>query len=317
VPTALRVGRQIGKGICLLSLNRQRSIFLGVAILTIVGSIFLPRAPLNVELLVTGALIVFLGVPHGALDTLYIRKVLGIRSKRRIGLTLVAYVAISVAVVWLWIANPLLFLLGFLLASGFHFSGDPEEGATVLTRIIVGSAVIVLPSLLHASELIQLYALLTNPSVAGVVVAISVSFAYAVVVLGAVAILIEMVKSRPKIAAELLVVILLATFAPPLLAFTVYFCLMHSARHILRTVAIVDTSRRAFILECIVPMAGVLIVGGVAWSLQSTISIDAKAVQILFVILAALTAPHMMIVEPVRFRGWVDAPQTSKSSLEK
>ena len=301
----------------MLSLNRQTAIFLVVAILTIFGSIFLPRAPMIVELLVTGALIVFLGVPHGALDTLYIRKVLGIRSKPQIGLTLVAYVAISVAVIWFWIINPLGFLIGFLVASGFHFSGDPEKGATIPTRLIVGMAVIVLPSILHASELIHLYGLLTHPSAARVVVAISVPIAYAVVPFGAAAILFEMAQRRSKIAIELLAVILLATFAPPLLAFTVYFCLMHSARHIIRTVAIVDTSRRDFILECIVPMAGVLIVGGVAWSLQSTISIDAKAIQILFVILAALTAPHMMIVEPVRFRGWQDAPAVSLSRIEK
>jgi membrane protein YdbS with pleckstrin-like domain len=67
---------------------------------------------------------------------------------------------------------------------------------------------------------------------------------------------------------------------------------------------IVPISRRAFVIECILPMVAVLLVGGVAWRIQAVLPVDAKAIQILFVILAALTAPHMIIVEPFRFRGW-------------
>jgi Brp/Blh family beta-carotene 15,15'-monooxygenase len=287
-----------------LSLAHQRSTFLVVAIVAIAASLILPRPPANVELIVAGALIVFLGVPHGALDILYIRRVLGIRIPRQFVLTLLSYVAISGLVVWLWVIAPQIFLMAFLVASGFHFSGDPERGASLLTRVATGVGVVALPVLFHSAELQHLYSLLTNRGAAETVVEISHPLAIGVGFVGAVAMTLEITRKHFAIAGELAAVLLLATMAPPLLAFTIYFCMMHSARHILRTAEIVPISRRAFVIECILPMVAVLLVGGVAWRIQAVLPVDAKAIQILFVILAALTAPHMIIVEPFRFRGW-------------
>lgn len=272
--------------------------------MAIAASLILPRPPANVELIVAGALIVFLGVPHGALDILYIRRVLGIRLPRQFVLTLLSYMAISGLVVWLWVAASQAFLMVFLAASGFHFSGDPERGASLLTRVATGVGVVALPVFLHSAELQHLYSLLTNRGAAEAVVEISYPVAIGIGLGGAVAMTLEITRKHFAIAGELAAVLLLATMAPPLLAFTIYFCLMHSARHILRTAEIVPISRRAFIIECVLPMVAVLLVGGVAWRMQDVLPIDAKVIQILFVILAALTAPHMIIVEPIRFRGW-------------
>ena len=288
----------------MLSLAHQRSIFLLVAIVAIAASIILPRPPASVELIVAGALIVLLGVPHGALDILYIRRVFGIRLPRQFVLNLLSYLAISGLVVWLWVAAPLIFLMGFLIASGFHFSGDPERGASPFTRVATGVGVVALPALFHSAELQHLYSLLTNRGAAETVVETSYPVAIGVGLVGAGAMTLEIMRKHFTIAGELAAVLLLATMAPPLLAFTIYFCLMHSARHILRTAEIVPISRRAFVIECVLPMVAVLLVGGAAWRMQAVLPVDAKAIQILFVILAALTAPHMIIVEPIRFRGW-------------
>lgn len=298
----------------MLSLANQRSIFLVLAMTATAASIILPRPPANVELIVAGALIVFLGVPHGALDILYIRRVLGIRLPRQIALTLLSYVAISGLVVWLWMAAPLIFLIGFLIASGFHFSGDPDRGASPFTRVATGVGVVALPVLFHAAELQHLYSLLTNRWAAETVVQISNPLAIGVGFVGAGAIVLEIMRKHFAIAGELAGVLLLAAMAPPLLAFTIYFCLMHSARHILRTAELVPISRRAFMIECVLPMVTVLLAGCVAWQLQAVLPVDAKVIQILFVILAALTAPHMVIVEPIRFRGW-RGPENPVSDL--
>jgi Brp/Blh family beta-carotene 15,15'-monooxygenase len=302
------------EGTGVLSLAHQRSIFLVVAIVAIAASIILPRPPANAELIVPGALIVFLGVPHGALDILYIRRVLGIRLPRHFVLTLLSYLAISGVVVWLWVAAPLIFLIGFLMASGFHFSGDPERGASPFTRVATGVGVVALPVLFHAAELQHLYSLLTNRGAAETVVEISYPLAVGVVFVGALAVAIEITRRHFAIAGELAIVLLLVTVAPPLLGFTIYFCLMHSARHILRTAELVPISHRAFVIECVLPMVAVLLAGCVAWQLQAVLPMDAKVIQILFVILAALTAPHMVIVEPIRFRGW-NGPDDPASDL--
>ena len=44
-----------------------------------------------------------------------------------------------------------------------------------------------------------------------------------------------------------------------------------------------------------VPVALHLIEGG---------SLDARTLQVVFIGLAALTVPHMMLIEPLRLRGW-------------
>jgi hypothetical protein len=48
----------------------------------------------------------------------------------------------------------------------------------------------------------------------------------------------------------------------------------------------------------------VFVSGTVAWQFRSGLTIDAKIIQILFVMLGALTVPHMIIVEPIRIKGW-------------
>ncbi|MFZ4508797.1 MAG: Brp/Blh family beta-carotene 15,15'-dioxygenase [Fimbriimonas sp.] len=286
------------------SVATQRSIFLVSAVALVLVSALLTRPDTGADLLVAGALIVALGVPHGALDVLYLRKILRVRPTSRLLLALLGYVGVAVGVVVVWLLSPVVFLMGFLAASGFHFSGDPEEGASTLMRISVGMGVIALPSLRHGQELEYLYGLLTNPSAASVLVQISLPLAMLVVGIAVVALIVETTRKRYGNALELIGILLTATFVSPLLAFTTYFCLMHSARHILRTVELANLRWRAMLVECTLPMLSVLVVGAVAFRLSPAKGLDAKVIQILFVSLAALTAPHMIIVEPIRFRGW-------------
>lgn len=285
-------------------INWQRNVYLVAAVVFLIGSLVLPRFESNTEVIVTGALILFLGVPHGALDLLYLRKVIGVRSPVSIGLSLLAYVATSSLIVVLWLSSPLVFLVAFLILSGFHFSGDPVGKVSLLTRIAVGSGVILLPSLMHRSETEHLYGLLTSQSVAENVISVQYPLALATILIGIVALAIEIRKRNYNVAAELLIGGLLATVAPPLLAFTIYFCLMHSARHVVRTSELIRIPKRAFFLECVLPMLGVFVSGLVAWQFRSGLTIDAKIIQVLFVMLGALTVPHMIIVEPIRLKGW-------------
>jgi len=288
----------------MVSINWQRTVFVVSALAFLLGSFFIPRFDSNTEVIVTGALILFLGVPHGALDLLYLRKVIGVRSPLGIGLSLLTYIATSSLVVILWLTSPLLFLVAFLIISGFHFSGDPVGKVSPLTRFAIGSGVIVFPSIVHTRETEHLYALLTSQAIAETVVKIQYPLAFATMLIGIMALAIEIRKRDYKAVAELVTVGMLATIAPPLLAFTIYFCLMHSARHIVRTSELILLPKRAFFLECLLPMLGVFVSGTVAWQFRSGLTIDAKIIQILFVMLGALTVPHMIIVEPIRIKGW-------------
>jgi Brp/Blh family beta-carotene 15,15'-monooxygenase len=106
---------------------------------------------------------------------------------------------------------------------------------------------------------------------------------------------------------ELFSVGILSVLAPPLVSFTLFFCAMHSARHILRTIDYSAQSSRFFVLgAALLPMFGVLVVSLLAWHFLGSTPLDARIVQIVFVGLAALTVPHMALVERVRLAGWVN-----------
>ncbi len=107
---------------------------------------------------------------------------------------------------------------------------------------------------------------------------------------------------------ELAALTLLAVAAPPLIAFTVFFCTMHSARHVMRTLKLAGNASPTFLsLAATVPMAGVLALSLIAWRYFPESSIDSRIVQFIFVGLAALTVPHMALVEQARVSGWMKA----------
>jgi hypothetical protein len=81
---------------------------------------------------------------------------------------------------------------------------------------------------------------------------------------------------------------------------------MHSARHILRTARYAQTTSLSFLwMAALFPMLGVAGLTLLAWWLMADHPIDSRLIQIVFVGLAALTVPHMVLVEPVRARGWI------------
>lgn len=104
---------------------------------------------------------------------------------------------------------------------------------------------------------------------------------------------------------ELLAVGALTTLAPPLIGFAVFFCGMHSARHILRTIAYGRPMEPWMVLVSgLIPM-GIVLAGSVlGWEFLGNTSFDARLVQLVFVGLAALTVPHMALIERVRLSGW-------------
>jgi hypothetical protein len=107
-------------------------------------------------------------------------------------------------------------------------------------------------------------------------------------------------------ALEIGCVVILSVTATPLVSFTLFFCGMHSARHILRTIDYSGrASKRVLLMAGLLPMIGVLIVSAAAWYFLKGVPLEARIIEIVFVGLAALTVPHMILVERVRISGWV------------
>ena len=283
----------------------QGIVFCVLALLATCGTQLIGRFSPQTELILLAALIVVLGVPHGALDTLFAKRLYGIHTLRGwLGFGGI-YLLLAAAIVGLWLVAPAGFLVGFLVISAVHFSGDPAAGTPQIVRLLYAGTVLVFPSFFYAEEMSQLFGHLVGREAAH---AVSVGLSWlAWPWLGAVILVVfERVCRDWLTALEITAVSGLALLTPPLVAFTVFFCGMHSARHILRTADYSGRSEvRLLAVAALLPMLGVLAASAGAWYFLQDTALDARVIQIVFVGLAALTVPHMALVERVRFSGWL------------
>jgi len=274
------------------------------AILVAGASVLLERPERWIELTAVAIAIALFGVPHGGLDTVFARQLHGLRGLRDWGLFATLYSLLAAAVVGVWLVAPMFFLLGFLLISAVHFSGDPQAGTNRVSRALYGGAVIVLPTGLHSAEVGELFGLLAGTQAAGLVTPVLAALALPWLAALAAAAVAEAGRS-PRTSLEFLAVGALMFLAPPLTAFAVFFCGMHSARHILRTFDwAARPGRWPMMASGLVPTVAVVAGGAAIWWWRDDVPFDAQVVQLVFVGLAALTVPHMALVERVRLSGW-------------
>lgn len=281
----------------------QRRVFLLAAATAAVAAVFGARLPPTVEVVVLAAAVLLLGVPHGALDALHARDEQRLSRLRDWVAFVTAYVALALAVVCVWTAAPSASLVALLGFSAFHFSGDLESNSPLPLRVVHGLAPICLPALLHRKELGELFAALSPTETA---LDLAAGLEVLSVPLLVSATLFAAVYARRHAAATLEVVATAAmcAVAPPLLGFLVYFCLLHSWRHVDRTRRLYRPARTALLWSAVLPTVATAGLAAVAWAALDPTSLRAGVLQIVFVGLAALTVPHMLLIERIRLRGW-------------
>jgi len=286
------------------ALRAQGLMFCGLAAAVSVASMLLPPLTDGVELLLISGLILALGVPHGALDTVFARQVYQLRSTKAWLVAALLYGGLMALVILTWMWSPTGFLIGFLLLSIAHFAGDLEPGVRVSSRILYAGAVLVLPSLRFESDVARLFGFLAGPA-SGVSLAAALSaLAWPWLACCAAAALIE-TRQHWRASVEILAIVVLALCASPLVGFAVFFCGMHSLRHVIRTYQYAD--RASWVLlagAAAVPMLIVLLATAAVWLFLDQSTLSQGVTQLLFVGLAALTVPHMVLVERVRLSGW-------------
>ena len=281
-------------------LRVQGQFFCAISLALVVASLAGLRANAGDELLAVGALVLLLGVPHGSLDVVVARRLWNLSGTGAWVVFAVRYLGLAVLVVGLWWVAPTLFLGAFLGFSALHFGADPAAGVSWPTRVLYGGTVVVLPALRHGAELQQLMGLVAGPASAAVVV--PTLCLLAAPWLGAIGLACAWeVRTSWLAAAELAALAAVSVTAPPLVAFTLYFCAMHSPRHILRTISArqgIDV--RHALAMALWPTLAVFAMAVLAGLLASAIPLEKRLLQLLFVGLAALTLPHMVLLERAR-----------------
>ena len=280
--------------------QQQGLIFGVVATVISLVSVLAPSVDPLASLLLIATLIFFLGVPHGALDPCFAQKLLAVKGWQGWLFFVVIYLSLAGGVVVVWWQAPLVFMSGFLIISILHFSRDLAPTTAKITALLYGGTVIVLPTLFYFSEMLELFTLIVYAENAETIVVALRALAWPWVAALAISLCFEVNKNW-RVGFEIFSVSLLALAAQPLIAFTVYFCGMHSLRHMLRTQQYVNLPVSRLLWICLLPMLGVSVLVTLGWLYLPATSYDSRILQFVFVTLAALTVPHMLLVDRARY----------------
>ena len=251
------------------------------------------------------ALVVFIGLPHGAFDAAISLSMLRSAKKIiRLAGILICYLLLAIIVVLVWYQLPEFSLLVFLIISVIHF-GLADYGASP-TRIkwahviAHGGIVAIWLPVIHKSEVEELFAILTNgptPFLWDIMMILLVFW-----IGGALLHLYQTLRSKKQylVGIELIGLIALAWIATPLVTFAIYFCLFHSRRHFIfiwKQLQPISSKQVLINSALLLSAASWLIGAGLYWYLHLEMSASNAALQTIFIGLAALTVPHMMLID--------------------
>ena len=276
-------------------------LFSVAAIVAILGiALRMPAPPLPVQAAVLGVLVATLGLPHGALDPLIARRAGLWRTPLGFAGFNLGYLAIVALVVGVWLLAPTASLVGFLVVSGIHFGADWNGGRSVVLRSLTGVGLLTLPAFAHHDEVAGIYRTLAGTG-GGVVADVQSWLGPAAIVAMLIGAALAL-RRRPTDALEILLATTLALVAPPLIFFALYFCALHSARHLRHGFAEERGSGRLAVLitvaYTVVPIVavGILTAVFVGDFAPGGSLADGWIIRLVFIGLAALTVPHMIVI---------------------
>lgn len=256
-----------------------------------------PGVPLIVQTAVIAVLVAVLGVPHGALDPVVARRVGLWRTPAGLAGFTLGYLAVSVAVVGIWFVAPVLSLLTFLVISAAHFGGDWNADRPWPLRLLAGAGLLSLPALADRDAVADIYMVLAGERASDI--ATVQSLIAPALLVGMIAAAVTAARRRPHEGIELALAALLALTTPPLVFFIVYFCLLHSARHLregFRDERGTLPTRATVAIVIGATAAPLLVALGVLAATTQPGALDDQLLQVVFIGLAALTVPHMIVV---------------------
>ena len=260
-------------------------------------------------------LILIIGVSHGSLDHVKGGKLLKIFKIENISLFYLSYILLAVMVVTLWIFIPSILLIIFLLVASYHFGKEDTQFLhnynshfMGILYFLKGSLVILAPLYFHFDETIAIFKLLLidNENFYS-----SLSFIEnnklidLGIILSSISSIILFIKKfnlkNFSIFFDYFSILILNYYLSPLIAFTVYFCFLHSVRHSITLIYELDNNnikngllifiKKAMpltILTAIICLVGIYL-------LNFKYDFDNSIIKVIFIGLASLTFPHILL----------------------
>tara|TARA_B100001094_G_scaffold329263_1_gene391623 strand:+ start:538 stop:1473 length:936 start_codon:yes stop_codon:yes gene_type:complete len=260
-------------------------------------------------------LILVIGVSHGSLDHIKGKKLLKIFEKDNIIWFYSIYILIAIIVIIFWILIPSVSLIIFLIVASFHFGKEDTQFLINVNSYInqflfflKGLLIILLPLYFHFEETISIFKLLL---IENEKFYFSLNFIesnkilQSGIILSTLSSIFLFLKNfelkKLTIFFDYFSIIMINYFFSPLLAFTIYFCFLHSIRHSISLMFELDRNNlnnglKVFVKKAIPLTLLTCILCVVAfYFLNNNYSFDSSILKLIFIGLASLTFPHILL----------------------
>ena len=253
-------------------------------------------------------LILSLGISHGALDHLKGQKLIKLLKYKSIISFYILYIFIGFSIIILWLLFPKFLLLTFLIVASFHFGKEDSEFIDYkpnqdLVYFFKGSIVITAPLLFHKDETLEIFNYLNFDISQNLL--ISNEFLYLIIIISFFANIYISLNKHIDIKSLLIMdfvsILLLNYFLSPILAFTIYFCFLHSIRHSFKLSNELNKKNffkgfKTFTIKALplTILTAVLFLISLLF-LNNYYFLDSAISKVIFIGLASLTFPHILL----------------------
>ena len=260
-------------------------------------------------------LILIIGISHGSLDHIKGKKLLEIFKLENVIIFYVIYITIALAIVMLWILIPSISLIIFLIIAAFHFGKEDTQFLIIENSylhqflfFLKGTLIILSPMYFHFDETVSIFKLLLienetfysslNFIESNKILQISIILS----TLSSIYLFMKDFKFKKfTIFLDYFSILILNYYFTPLLAFTIYFCFLHSIRHSITLMFELNENNlyegfRMFAIKAIplTILTGLLCLI-IIYFLNNNYELDSSILKVIFIGLASLTFPHILL----------------------
>jgi len=260
-------------------------------------------------------LILTIGISHGALDHVKGKKLLDILKINNMYLFFIVYILIALFIIILWLLFPTTSLIIFLLIASYHFGKEDTDFLIVknlfpnqLLFFFKGLLIILAPLQFHFEETIDIFKFLLVKNERFYIFLNFMESSKMIPVLflfSAFSSIYLFVKNFNFISFTIFLdffsILILNYYLSPILAFTFYFCFLHSIRHSFSLIFELNSEnfrngfliflKKAFPLTILTAMIFLIVL----FYLNNSYKFDAAILKVIFIGLASLTFPHILL----------------------
>ncbi|MDA7447398.1 Brp/Blh family beta-carotene 15,15'-dioxygenase [Candidatus Pelagibacter ubique] len=270
---------------------------------------------LSISPIICLLLILSIGISHGALDNQKGKRLIKLYNINNIYYFYLIYLIIAATIIIIWLLAPTLSLIIFLVVAAYHFGKEDTEflitkksNIDIILYFLKGILIIIAPLMFHFVETINIFKLLLiqNESFYLFLNFIEnnyiISFIFLISLLTNIYFFLKDFKLvNLLIFFDFTSILILNYFFTPLVAFTLYFCFLHSFRHSLSLITELDKYNfKNGLLTFIKKAAPLTILTAIfyllsLYYLSNHYLVNEAIYKVIFIGLASLTFPHILL----------------------